>query len=665
MKLFNLSKKFKIKKEYLALLIFAVFVGIFYGSTLKNGFIYDDIHQVVENTYIHSLRYLPKVVTGCIWEHAFGQCKDRAIYYYRPVHTLSYLLTYQISSEPWIFHLVNLIYFFIIVSLIFVLVKILTNNFIFSSVTAFIFLIHPVNSETVNWIASVPELTLAIFVLLSTIFYIKYQETNKTKKLLAAAIFYFLAILSKEPAVLLPLIFLFIDWRLFKLEIEDFFEWREIKNYLILAGFLILYLLMRLSVLGNIIAKGPGSSFSFKERVYSFFLLLGQYLKKLIYPLPLIFFHYFEKKSEFFNLQFFSMFLVVFAFLAALFFFFKKKKNLLALSLCWIIIFLLPVLLFIGATGESVFSERYAFVPAIGFCMVIGYLFTYFWQKDKRLRIFLFLFLILITGISWQIIYNRNLIWKENEKIYTETLIQNPEATPIRFNYAVLLRNEKQDFEKAKEQLEEIVRRKPNWGDISMVYLHLGDYYQDKGQEEQALEYYHKSATASEDWKTHFAFNRLGVFYAKKEEYLKALIYFCQAVQSNPESQESRTNFDRAVSIISFNYEEDPDLLYNEIVNKKTFIKSSEEKIKFKNKICQEDLCAFMFLPGFEEYEVVLPLLILAFTHQNEAVKIENQAFNPKTGEVILEIDSKYKDESLNFIFPTCEGIYYQAPATP
>jgi len=664
MKPANLLKKFKIKKEYLALLIFAVFIGIFYGNTLKNGFIYDDIHQVVENIYIHSLSYLPKVVTGCMWEHAFGQCKGRAIYY-RPVHTLSYLLTYQISANPWIFHLVNLIYFFISISLIFVLAKILTNNFVFSFVTAFIFLIHPINSETVNWIASVPELTLTIFVLLSTIFYIKYRETNATKKLLAAAIFYFLAILSKEPAILLPLIFLFIDWRIFKLEIEDFFEWKEIKNYLIFAGFLILYLLMRFAVLGSIIAEGPASSFSFGERIYSFFVLFGQYLKKLIYPLPLLFFHYFERKSDFLSLQFFSMFLMVLAFFVAFFFFLKKNKNLFVLALGWIIVFLLPVLIFIGATGESVSSERYVFLPAIGFAMIIGYLFTYLWQKDIRLRIWLLLLLISISGASWYITHQRNLIWEKNEKIYTETLIQNPEATPIRFNYAVLLRNEKQDFEAAKEELEEIIRRKPSWGDISMVYLHLGDYYREKEEEEKALEYYHKSATTSEDWKTHFAYNRLGVFYAQKEEYLKALIFFCQAIQSNPESQESRTNFDRAVSIINFNYEEEPELLYNEIVNKKTFIKSSEEKIKFQNKLCQENLCAFMFLPGFEEYEVVLPFLIVASTPQNKVVKIENQAFNPQTGQVILEVDSQYQDQTITFIFPTCEGIYYEAVATP
>jgi hypothetical protein len=329
-------------KDYFAFIALAVLVILFYGNTLRNGFIYDDFQQVVENDYVHSLKYLPKVVTGCIWEHAFGGCKGRAIYY-RPVQSLSYLLTYQISSKAWFFHLVNLLYFFLVVVLVFVLAKMLTENFVFAFIVSLLFLVHPINAEVVNWIAAVPELTLAIFALAATIFYIKFRQTGDFKKFLLAAVFYFLAILSKEPGIFLPIIFFLIDWRLFNIDFEEFFQWREIKNYFILFFLAVLYMAMRISVLGGgLIQEGhsPYSPFSLVERIYTFFYLLFEYLRNVIFPYPRVFFFHFVKNSNLFSLPFLGFFLVGLFFFALVFYFYKKHKNLLVFSLLWFFLFL-------------------------------------------------------------------------------------------------------------------------------------------------------------------------------------------------------------------------------------------------------------------------------------------------------------------------------------
>ena len=661
----NTSVNVKIKKEWAVIAIFIALVAMFYGSTLKNGFVYDDKQMIVENEYIHSMEYLPKVVTGCMWESAYGQCKGRSLYY-RPMQSLSYLLTYQISSDPWIFHLVNLIYFTIIVSLIFFLTKILTNNFLFSFFASLIFLIHPINSEVVNWASAVPELTLAIFALLSTIFYIKYRETEKLKSFYLAVVFYFLAILSKESAIFLPLIFILLDLTLFKKSIEELFEWEEIKKYLMLAGAFVVTMLMRLAVLGSIASgKNAFGDFSFSERVHSFFFLFSEYIKMLFYPEPLNFFHYFEKSSNFLSPQFFLSFIITILFFAIIYFSLKKKNSIISFSLLWMILFLLPVLIFIGSTGESVYSERYVFAPAIGFSLVVGYLLSNLWEKREKIRIWVALFLIIISGLSWYAVYNRNMAWKENVTFYTDTLAKNPEATPIRFNYAVFLRNEKQNFEEAKKHFEEIIERNPNWADISTVYMHLGDYYYTKGEEEKAVEYWTKSATVSNDWKTHFAYNKLGIFYAEKEEYLKALTNFCQAFQINPESEGVGANFDKIISMVESTYEDEE--LHNEIISSGAFVKSSEERIRLRNKTCQDETCVFVFSLEFseEEYEVILPFLITASALENEFIKIERSSFNPEIGGIMLEINSKFKEEDINFIFPTCEGIYYEINNTP
>ena len=661
--------KLAAQKQWLVFVFFAVVIGVFYGNTLRNGFIYDDVQIVPNNPYIQSLKYLPKVVTGCMWEHTYyDQCKGRALYY-RPVHTLSYILTYQISSSPWFFHLVNLAYFFAVVSLLFILGKILTKNFILSFVAAFLFLIHPINSESVNWIAAVPELTFAIFTLLSVIFYIKHRQEKNANiiKFLPAAAFYFLAILAKEPAVFLPAVFLLIDWRMFKFGPEDFLRLRELKKYFLLAGLAAVYVLMRLAVLGSIFphGKSPYADLSIAERIFSFFFIFAQYLKKLFYPYPLLFFYRFESRSDFLSPQFLISFLAVAAFFALLFYAWKKNKNLPLLALFWIFLFLLPVIIFIGAAGESVISERYLFIPNIGFALAFGWFFAELWRKHEKARILLCGILIFAAAVSWWAVFNRNHAWNNNEVFDAATLAVNPDATPIRFNYAVLLRMEKNDFEKAKEQFEEIIRRNPNWADNSMVYMHLGDYYQQKGEDEKALEYYYKSATASDDWKTHFGYNRIGAFWATKGDYIKALVNFCQALQVNPDSKEVKANFDRAAFLLDERYKKEPGQLYGDVVNGGAFAKSPAEKIKFISQFCDEEYCGYVFMPRVEGYEVVLPLLIAASGEKNEPVELKGSSFNPELNQVLFRVGPKFKGKTLTFVFPTCAGVYYEAVAIP
>jgi len=55
-----------------------------------------------------------------------------------------------------------------------------------------------------------------------------------------------------------------------------------------------------------------------------------------------------------------------------------------------------------------------------------------------------------------------------------------------------------------------------------------------------------------------------------------------------------------------------------------------------------------------------LPSLISVGDQKQNGVKIENSGFDNQTGLINIVVDSKYKDETLTFLFPTCDGIYYE-----
>lgn len=659
----------KVNKTYLVLAIFAVLIAVFYGATLQNGFVYDDKQQVQENRYVQSLRYLPKVVTGCTWEYAFGQCKDRALYY-RPVQSLSYLLTYQISSAPWVFHLANLLYFLAVVFLIFLLAKALGFHDLFAFVAALLFLVHPINSEAVNWIAAVPDLTLALFALLSTIFFISHRKAASsqsflTKKLVFAYLFYFFALLAKEPAALLPVAFLFLDVAFFKKKIADFFAWKELRIYLGFALLLAVSLAMRVMVLGSLAPQGatPFVTFSLGERIASGSHLFAQYLGKLFFPHPLLFFYSFGKKSDFFSFEFLGALVSLAAFFAIAIFLFKKARVAAVFSLFWILLFLAPVLVFLESLGESVFAERYLFLPAIGFSLAVSSVLFSVWKNAGTPgKILLALALCAAALASFAIVQERNKDFRNNEALYLKTLSQNPRAYPIRFNWAVYLRSEQGDFEAAKQEFETLVRQNPNWGDTGMVYLHLGDYYRDAKQDSaRALAYYEKSAAASGNiWKAHFAYDRIGGLFAAQEEYLKALPYFCKAVQIYPEARDAGARFDRTVSLVTSAYEDEPSAFLEDV--KEAFGKAEREGVRYGRTRCDGKSCSHFFSLRLEqESEIILPFLIAAVDDSGKRVEITNSAFNPATAEAMLQTDASWQDTKLAFMFPTCEGMYYEA----
>lgn len=678
---------FTLKKESLVLIILALLIAIFYGNTLSNGFVHDDMGQIADNQYAHSLEYLPKVVTGCIWEYELGGCKGRTDYY-RPFQSLSYLLTYQISKEARFFHLINLAYLLTVTFLIFTLAKILTRDFLLAFLSALFFLINPINNEVINWASAVPELAFTAFILLSTIFYVKFRKTSSKKKLCLAYVFYFLGILSKEPAVFLPIVFLFIDWSFFNVKFLNFnfqkvsqkekklpdkrsdseqdsgiaidINLKEFKIYSIFIALFLAYFSMRTMVIGTM---GKGGyyygEFTSSEKIYSFFILFKEYVFKNFYSYPLNFFHKFQKISDFSSYEFLFSLFVFMAFVLACFFLIKKREKFLSFAFVWFFVFISPALIFLDSLGENIFSERYVFASNIGFAFAVSCVFTRLWKKNKASRRFLAILLIAATAASWAVISARNNDWKDSETIYKKTLSQNPGARPLKYNLGVLDR-QKGDLETARIGWEEMEKNYEDWIDINRVYNNLGDYHRINGDFDKAEEYYRKAADTFYRNGNLKGYNNLGAIYLEQGKYLHSLIPLCKALEINPEEKSARSTFEIVSFLIESLGQEDLPELYKYFTDSGIFEKSEEKKFRYKGKRCEEKSCFYLILSNTEENEIILPFLIMARTPFGEMIKIKNTEFNPQSREIILEIFAGYKESAMTFMFPSCEGIYYE-----
>lgn len=93
-----------IARWVLPLVVSAVAILATVGS-LRNGFVYDDIPQVVRNPWIRDLGQLPTVFTSGAWDYA-GTTSN----YYRPMMHVAYTATFGLFGlDPKGFHAVNIL----------------------------------------------------------------------------------------------------------------------------------------------------------------------------------------------------------------------------------------------------------------------------------------------------------------------------------------------------------------------------------------------------------------------------------------------------------------------------------------------------------------------------------------------------------------------------
>ena len=144
------------------LLMLVALAVIPYGNTLRNGFVYDDIAQVVVNPYIHNFHHLREIFTSPVWSFMGGS--QGTTNYYRPVMSLGYLFCYQLFGPRALgFHLANLLANVGVTLLVFLVTLRMFRSAPVALVTGCIFALHPIHSEAVDWVAAVTELELTFF----------------------------------------------------------------------------------------------------------------------------------------------------------------------------------------------------------------------------------------------------------------------------------------------------------------------------------------------------------------------------------------------------------------------------------------------------------------------------------------------------------------------
>ncbi|NIP30994.1 MAG: hypothetical protein GTN59_10660, partial [Candidatus Dadabacteria bacterium] len=192
---------------YVSLILFLVSFTIF-APSLNNDFVWDDIVYIKEN--IERLKdYSPglsKLIPRKKENKATGY-----VGIWRPVLISSWALDSKLwGLSSFGFHLSNIVLHCVSTVLMFLFCSMILSRFNIahgikiSGLAGLVFAVHPVHVETVSFISARSDLLCAVFILLAMIFLV--LSYNKLYLLLASFPFFYLALLSKETAIVVPLL---------------------------------------------------------------------------------------------------------------------------------------------------------------------------------------------------------------------------------------------------------------------------------------------------------------------------------------------------------------------------------------------------------------------------------------------------------------------------
>ena len=171
---------------------------------LGYGFLSDDFPLIVANPRLQSWSlFFQNLLTPF-----FSFPANPQLHYWRPTTLLSYALELRLwGVSPWGFHLTNILLHTANTLLLYLLLKRFRPEGPLPWTASLLFLFHPAHGENIAWISGRTDLLAFLFLALSLLFRLEYEE--RKRGLSISLLFFTLALLSKEAALLfLPLLFL-------------------------------------------------------------------------------------------------------------------------------------------------------------------------------------------------------------------------------------------------------------------------------------------------------------------------------------------------------------------------------------------------------------------------------------------------------------------------
>lgn len=471
-------------------LLFSVFVV--YLNTFANQLFYDDEDFIYNNTYVKDLKNFPRYFSENLISGS-GKISN----YYRPILITTFATEYSVFQNlTFIYHFNNTLLQMANSVLVFFFIYKLFRKKTLAFMTAFLFGIHPIQTEAISYASGRGDPLSFMFMITSILFFMKSENNFKyfSKPYILSLLFFILALLSKELTIITPLLLVLV-----LITQKRSLNAKDVKDALkkTLPFFVILgvYLFLRLTIFNfqntlNFYNSQNIYSANAFVRILTFLNLLPDYLALLIFPWNL----FIERGAIVITSINFRIILIltsiILAFIISIKYF--KTKPIFLFSLLWFFVCFIPTSGIIPING--IFYEHFLYFPSVGFFILLSQLIIYFLKTSSNvLKTFIGgLFLIYLLFLMIKTI-DRNFDWHDPIKFYNQTLTHT-ESARVRNNLAMAYA-ENGDYRNSVIQYRKSIALYDYYPE---THYNLGNSYLAMGKINDAILEYNKSISANE-----------------------------------------------------------------------------------------------------------------------------------------------------------------------
>jgi len=451
------------KKPKTAQIALFLLAFLLYANTISFDYTLDDKLAITHNDFTKKgIDGIYDLLTNDMFVGFYGRQKSLVEGgRYRPLSMVMFAIEWEFfPNNPHISHFLNALFYAITALLLYYFLSIifpidekkkwyLTLPFVATA----LYIAHPLHTEVVANIKSRDEIMDVLFGLSTLIFIYKYLQQKHLKYLLFSAGCFFLALCSKESAV--------VFFGVFVLTLIFFPKGNLKESTVALMPALVAivaYGIIRDQMLGEMARSTVHKELMNKpylfaegaEKFATILFTMGIYIKLLLFPHPLTHDYYpwhpladdlyKWDKANFPYLDFsnpivlISILIYVGLITYGIVGFFNaitgKKRSIFAYGiLLYLGTFVLFTNLFFSIGAYM--NERFMYIPSLGFCIILGYLISEkLPQKVKNPSVVTFVLAVILAGYSYQTI-TRNKAWENDFTLATTDVLVSKNSAKV------------------------------------------------------------------------------------------------------------------------------------------------------------------------------------------------------------------------------------------
>ncbi|MBV9343142.1 MAG: tetratricopeptide repeat protein, partial [Acidobacteria bacterium] len=494
---------------------------VVYNPVTGNGFVgFDDPAYVTANPHVRS------VLSWTTVKWAFTTTEHAN---WHPLTWLSHALDFELFRlNPDGHHFVNVLLHAACALIFFLLLERMTGMLWRSAMVAALFALHPMNVQSVAWIAERKNVLSTLLFALAVLQYRWYVESPKIGRYLAVAALFILGLMAKPIVITLPFVLLILDyWPLGRVEPSG-------KGYgrLVIEKLPLFALSLASAVVTVVVQKAGGAihtQYPFSVRLENAVLSYWAYLGKAVWPSRLAVFYPYPHDLP-------PVWLVVvsaglLALTSALVLRLRQKPYL-AAGWFWYLGTLVPVIGLVQA-GDQVRADRYGYIPLTGiFISAVWALAD--WARARHLPAWFLAVAATFIIVTFSIVDRAQIgYWHDNFSLWSHALAVTDNNSMAHDSLGAELINEGRVGE-AIEHFKAAAAIDPR---DPFSELDLGVCEKRLGNFPAAIKHYQAALELSKESSLRAtAFSNLGSIYRTQKDYPAARENYASALRLEPDN---------------------------------------------------------------------------------------------------------------------------------